>query len=80
MHKVDKLLRLYVGRVAKFNKAYARSANTGRKKLMEDIKTSRFKGNDDELLEAFLELLVHDNNDSDNYVSTIRSILKNAAC
>jgi len=57
MHKVDKLLRLYVGRVAKFNKAYARSANAGRRKLMEDIKASRFKGNDDELLEAFLELM-----------------------
>lgn len=41
MHNLDKLLRCYVGRVAKFDKTFAKKANLARKKVIEEFKAGR---------------------------------------
>ena len=43
IHNLDKLLRSYVGRVAKFDKTFAREANSARKNVMEKCKDGRIK-------------------------------------
>lgn len=56
IHSLDKLLRSYVGRVAKFDKTFAKKANSARKAVMEEFKAGRV---DNECIgDAFLELVV----------------------
>eukprot|EP00536_Pseudo-nitzschia_multiseries_P014369 jgi/Psemu1/310901/fgenesh1_kg.694_\ len=43
IHSLDKLLRSFVGLVAKFDKTYAKAANLARKKIMEEYKTGRIE-------------------------------------
>ena len=71
IHNLDKLLRSYVGRVAKFDKSYAGAANMGRKQLMQDFKAGR----------CCRLLLIDDddggvdnNNDNDNDIEGTTSI------
>ena len=68
IHNMDKLCRSYVGRVAKFDKTYAKAANAARKKLMQEFKAGRFefemevdkndKFSERILVDAFLDLVV----------------------
>jgi hypothetical protein len=55
-HSLDKRLRSYVGRVAKFDKTLAKKANSARKTVMEDFKAGRI----DSVCvgDAFLDLVV----------------------
>jgi tRNA uridine 5-carbamoylmethylation protein Kti12 len=66
-HAWDKLLRTWVGQVAKYDKQFARGANMARKELLQRIKDPNFSDigisssitNDDILmLESFLDLLL----------------------
>jgi tRNA uridine 5-carbamoylmethylation protein Kti12 len=79
IHSLDKLLRSYVGRVAKFDKTFAKKANSARKTVMEEFKAGRI---DNECIaDAFLEHVVPADSpsiteaDSDAH-STIRSQLR----
>ena len=74
-HVLDQLLRSYVGRVASFNKTFAKKANLARKRVMEEFKTSRI----DEgcVREAFLDFLLPIKNEHDSLEqSMIRSQLR----
>jgi len=85
-------LRSCVGRVAKFDKTYAKAANMARKKLMQEFKAGRrfefeIADNNDNcdriVVDVFLDLVVPvDNNAASSTCtdahSTIRSQLKDA--
>lgn len=79
IHSLDKLLRSYVGRVAKFDKTFAKKANSARKTVMEEFKAGRISN--ECVGVAFLELVVPTDSpsiteaDSDSH-STIRSQLR----
>ena len=64
VHTLDKLLRSYVGRVAKFDKSLAKKANLGRKSVMEEFKAGRIDTTS--IIDVFLDLLVPINFSSTN--------------
>ena len=74
MHGLDKLLRSYVGKVAKFDKSLARNANTARKTIMEDFKAGKVETTD--VVDAFLEVLVPTTSSMNEEGSTRRSSLR----
>ena len=74
VHGLDKRLRSYVGKVAKFDKSLARSANTARKTIMEDFKAGKVDTVD--VVDAFLDVLVPTTSSMNEEESTRRSSLR----
>ena len=74
VHGLDKRLRSYIGKVAKFDKSLARSANTARKTIMEDFKAGKVDTVD--VVDAFLDVLVPTTSSMNEEESTRRSSLR----
>jgi tRNA uridine 5-carbamoylmethylation protein Kti12 len=77
-HAWDKLLRTWVGQVAKYDKQFARGANMARKELLQRIKDPNsdiITNKDDLLLDSFLDLLLASSSTDDKNVN-LRSTLE----
>ena len=72
IHAFDKLLRSFVGQIAKYDKRYARAANDARKALLQQLKESLLEiDNNVNLKEAFIDLVIPLDNDENSQSTRI---------
>ena len=74
IHSLDKRLRLYVGKVAKFDKSLAKSANLARKTVLEDVKAGRIEL--EGVTRAFVDSIVPDSDANSRIRFSLHKILE----
>mmetsp|Transcript_20177 Transcript_20177/g.50211 ORF Transcript_20177/g.50211 Transcript_20177/m.50211 type:complete len:320 (+) Transcript_20177:102-1061(+) len=74
IHSLDKRLRTYVGKVAKFDKSLAKSANLARKTVLEDVKACRIEL--EVVTRAFLDSIVPDSSSNSTIRFSLQEILE----
>ena len=75
-HSWDKMLRSWVGQVAKYDKQLARGANMARKELLKRMKNPNPEiRDDDSLLESFIDLVSSSSTTADGLRYTLKEIM-----